>query len=160
MAIKKIELSKKGGLICRGISGELKVNLKLAQKVLDGTLTAEEALKSIKQPVGRWWYLIGHDNATIEDSKEFAQGEDDLTQGFGAFMTTELMSGDEKQAEVEFPIVLVAEQPDNWSPDDNEDNGLMGNSFIAKHKTVTLIQVHYLSSKGWVTKPLRKEIRI
>lgn len=134
------------------------VSVEAADKVLNGTLTADEALAFLSNgTAGEWWYLLGgDDNVSVEDAKEFAKQEDDLTQGFGKFQYEELRDGEEDSIEVEFPLVLIAKRPKGWTPSDNDlvDGGLNGNSYIdtKKWKSVELIAIQYLTKDGWVEK--------
>jgi hypothetical protein len=173
--IRELAVAKKYTKIIRGVSFYLKEKLPICEKVVAGTLTLDEFFKIITNPraknskyVGIWWFIFGNDKdygAGVEDARDYAKKEDDLTQGFGKYLLEEMREGGgkgrhgETTINVEFPVVFIAERPEGWDPAKNplEAGGLMGNSYISKRKwpSVKLIEVQYLSNQGWVSIPAK-----
>lgn len=150
--------------ICRGINATVTVNLEQADRILNGEMDGKEIV-SFLEDAGIWWYDMEKDGASmIEEAKEFAMKEDDLTQGFGKYCYDLLKKGESKTEEVELPIVLVAKKPKGWDYEKNplQQGGLNGNSYIetSRWKSVQLLRVLYFSNKGWVEKPVSAKIKL
>ena len=159
--------------ICRGINLSLDIKRKdlgLCEKIREGKLTVKELLSFLgNKPVGEFWYLIGNEDAGIEDSEEFAVKEDDLSvpsvqRDYKAFKDNEGgLYDDTDEFYVELPMVLVAERPKDWHPDNNPDSGLMGNSYLdtKKWKAVKLKNIRYLDgNRKWVVMPCNQVVKI
>jgi hypothetical protein len=159
---------KKRYQIARGMNVSPKgddeiMSFELAQKFLDGKATVDDILKMVDtKDVGAFWYPLGFEGASIEDAKEFADGEELIAVTLPrdkkghqqrleyAKENPDKFTWSEKDAGTyaEVPIVLVGIGPEGWSPDDNESNGLMGNSYIDMNYVVPLTQIHYKVEPG------------
>jgi hypothetical protein len=145
--------------IARGfVSHNDNMPLPLAERIIAGKASSKDILGLLGNTVGVWWYLIGH-GGDIEDAESFAEAEEHLGTRDTQYELDAARKGHNVYGEpvdgVDFAvvsIVLIAERPEGWHPDDNPDGGLMGNSQIdtKKWKTVKLKAVRYFTGEKWV----------
>lgn len=158
--------------VCRGICPSLTIkrkDIRIAQAILNGTLKIPELLKLFDtKQYGTFWYLIGLDDMGVPESEEFAEGEDDLSWDNTQEQLVDYLKNEDGEYDhhdgfyVELPIIVVAERPMDWHPDNNPDDGLMGNSYFGeKWKSLKCVELRYLSGKhGWKVLPYTGKIGI
>ena len=140
--------------IIRGFPLNVDLPLPIVRKIKSGKMTSDDILSLIGNTVGKWWHL--HGAVDIADSRVYA--ESDM-----ALNSPDVYEHDGK-VDFDLPIVLVAERPEWWHPDDNPGGGLMGNSFVdpSRWSTVRLKEIQYdtTGDDDWVIIPTDKEISI
>lgn len=125
-----------------------------ALRIVQGKATLADTMYgecSIKSGVGEWWFLLGQDGATRAEAESFAGSEDD----FARPENVRDLADREPLIYATLPVVLIADRPPDWHPDDNPSFGLMGNSRIDPEiwPKVRLREVRYYTGKTWVSLP-------
>jgi hypothetical protein len=147
--------------VSRGLSYDVQVDLKTAEKILDGKATLPDLARLTgfnKKPVGIWWYIIKDPSwKWVQDSAAHAVSgaESTLGHAWGREELEAVREGQKTHADVELPLVFVGERPKGWDPDwSNPPTGLMGNSYlnIKVWRTVDLVDVWYQNGRRRWTK--------
>lgn len=133
-----------------------------ARRFIAGDVKALDIIKMLHNPVGIWWGMLER-HWGIEDIQGYAQPngqeesvvktlaeyEEDVRSAVGTSYTPHFYGG-------EMAVVLVADTPEGWDPDANEENldyaaanPLMGNSFIPEGTRIRITEVHYNVGNGW-----------
>jgi SPP1 gp7 family putative phage head morphogenesis protein len=163
-AVADSEWNKGRGWVARGLANVLPENdlpIALAEKIAAGEANANDILGIIDQEnLGSFWYGLNNtaDGGSMSDVESFAYTEDSFGSKFAEASLADAKATGEN-AIIPTSVVLIAKRPKGWSPDENPDNGLMGNSYIDR-KSVRLEAVRYKSAKGWVTKRVNKTVNL
>ena len=158
--IRRKEDNPRWKTLARGAVVYASMPLPLAEKVVAGKASAGDILSIMHKRVGNFWYLLG--SASVEDAEEFAYSEEHLGAGVGKYNLEEARKNGKGKVSAEVPVVLLAQRPEDWHPDDNPNSGLMGNSYLDKviWPKVSLTAVRYYTGSRWVEVPIRADVRL
>jgi len=150
--------------IARGISVSTDLPLDLAEDVLSGKATAKDILGLISGGAGDFWWLLGQGGASLRDAEGYAVSGAgvELTTSWGQRELEDARKGVADEVGVEIPVVLIAERPEDWHPDDNPSTGLMGNSYLDPKiwKSVRLKKIRYSNGEKWFEKPVSGNMKL
>lgn len=139
-----------------------KTPIRVIDRVISGEVTAEEILGLFSQHrVGSYWYLLGQNGQAIEDSEDFATSEGHLGLDNTLDDVEKYRRERLKTAWAEIPVLLIAQRPVDWHPDDNIQTW-GGNSWIDPRiwPTVDLIELRYFNGKRWIQLPVNVPVRL
>lgn len=109
-----------------------------AHRILNGTATHDDLLSHMDTGrAGHYWYTHNADQPhQLDDAKVYADPKEPMSNWAHRSEPGEHILGS-------VGTVLVGHRPKGWNPDDNHDDGLMGNSTVPDHSHIPLHAIHY-----------------
>lgn len=110
----------------------------VAHRILSGTATHEDLLHHINADrVGHYWSTHNvSDSNSHYTPRSYAEPREPITN-----WTRHAEPGENVLGAA--GVVLIGHRPHGWNPDDNPDEGLMGNSYLPDHSHIPLHEIHY-----------------
>ncbi|WP_157953328.1 2'-5' RNA ligase family protein [Streptomyces sp. MH60] len=119
----------------------------VAHRILNGTATHDDVLGHVDTDhVGHYWSTHSTtDPGSLREPRSYAEPHEPISN-----WTPHAEPGENVLGAA--GVVLVGHRPHGWNPDDNPDDGLMGNSHLPDHSHIPLHEIHYTGDgENWHT---------
>ncbi|MGW1436933.1 2'-5' RNA ligase family protein [Streptomyces griseus] len=116
----------------------------VAHRLMTGTADHHDVLGLIDtHRAGKYWYTHGPGPGdSLPDSKTYAHEGEHLTRWHGH------AEPEDTHISGAVGVAMVGHRPKGWNPDDNHDDGLMGNSHLPDNSHIRLHELHYSPDGG------------
>ncbi|MFE4863266.1 hypothetical protein, partial [Streptomyces sp. NPDC056670] len=133
--------------IVRGVVAQPEggIHREVAHRLMNGTADHHDVLGLINtQRVGHYWWTHGHgpEQDGLSDAKTYAHEGEHLQRWHGH------AEPEDTHISGAVGVAMVGHRPKGWNSDDNDDDGLMGNSHLPDNSHIHLHELHYTPDGG------------